>query len=62
MNEWATTTPVKNDPRLLAPTTIISLGGFCVRGLPVAPGEKIALPYHVATDLIYQGKAKLPEI
>lgn len=51
----------KNDPRLLAPTRIKSLGGFCVRGREIQCGEEITVEYFIARDMVALCKAELLE-
>lgn len=58
MNEWSSNAPVKNDPKLLAPTKILSLGGFCVRGRSVPSGEEVEIERYVAEGLVARGKAE----
>lgn len=58
MNDWSPSKPVRNDPKLMEPTKIVSHGGFCISGKAVPVGQEVSLPQHVAADLVAQGKAE----
>ncbi len=51
----------QNDPRLLAPTKCKVLRPLCIGGQRREVGDVVELPYHVAIECQYMGKARIIE-